>query len=110
MTIEKFKCPTCGKLYTERRDAEVCAARPVSQDRSVKVGDTVRITGGDGAGHTATVERIYVLDREWGHYAWERYWHTVALTARVNGSWGHRMLTFDNYELIGAKPQEAGRG
>ena len=109
VTIERFKCPTCGATYGERHLAELCAARPVSQDRGVKVGDTVRITGGDGAGGTATVERISVLGRDWGHYAWERYWHTVALHAKVNGSWGHRMLTFDNYELIGAQPQEADR-
>ena len=41
VTIERFKCPTCGATYGERHLAELCAARPVSQDRGVKVGDTV---------------------------------------------------------------------
>jgi plastocyanin len=98
----RYKCETCGKEYVTEADAETCEARPVAHDRGVKPGDKVRITAGDGAGHTATVESVTVLDREWGHYAWERYWHTVALTAKVEGSWGHRFLTFDNYALIGA--------
>lgn len=100
LQITRYKCETCGKAYDDKGSAEKCESRPVQQDRGVKIGDTVKITGGEGAGNTATVERIYVIDREWGHYAWERYWHTVALEAKVNGSYGHRILTFDNYEVI----------
>lgn len=100
LLVTRYKCQTCGKVYDRLENAEECEKRPVSQDKGVKVGDVVKITAGDGAGLTATVESVFVIDREWGHYAWERYWHTVALTAKVNGSYGHRMLTFDNYETL----------
>lgn len=98
LQVTRYKCSTCGKVYDRKDSAEACEAKPVSQDKGVKVGEVVRITQGDGAGELATVEKVYVIDREWGHYAWERYWHTVALTAKLNKGWGHRMLTFDNYE------------
>jgi hypothetical protein len=71
----------------------------VSQDKGVKVGDVVLVTKGDGAGSKATVESRFIFDMEWGHYAWERYWHTVGLTAKLNDSWGTRQLTFDSYEV-----------
>lgn len=102
MQVQRYKCDVCGHVYDDKARAEKCESKPVQHDRGVKVGDTVTITAGEGAGLTGTVERIYVIDREWGHYAWERYWHTVALEAKVNGSYGHRMLTFDNYETIKA--------
>lgn len=100
--VTRYKCSTCGKVYDSKASAEACEAKPVSQDNGVKVGEVVRITQGDGAGELATVETVYVIDREWGHYTWERYWHTVALTAKLNKGWGHRMLTFDSYERLGA--------
>ena len=95
--LTKYKCSTCGAVYDTEKGAQDCEARKVTHDRGVKIGDIVRITRGDGVGHTGTVERVYVLTKDWGHYAWEQYWHTVALEVRVNGSWGHRMLTFDDY-------------
>ncbi len=73
----------------------------------MKVGDTVIITQGDGEGSKAIVESIHIYDKEWGHYAWDRYWHTVGLTAKVVDGWGHRSLTFDSYKLpeSGSIPQ-----
>ena len=52
----------------------------------------------DGAGKRAKVTSVSIVDKDWGHYRWERYWHTVALTADFDG-WGSRMLTFDSYEV-----------
>ena len=102
LRVTRYKCSTCGKVYDSKASAEACEAKPVSHDKGVKVGDVVRITQGDGTGELATVETVYVVDREWGSYAWERYWHTVALIAKVNDGWGHRILTFDSYEYVGA--------
>jgi hypothetical protein len=98
--VTKYRCATCQHVYDTEEGAKACESRPVRQDRGVKVGDVVRIIAGDSTGRTATVESVYVVDREWGHYAWERYWHTVALAAKVNDSWGHRTLTFDSYETL----------
>lgn len=98
--ITHYRCRTCRHVFTSQSSADACEGKPVTYDRGVKVGDKVRITDGDGKGSTATVECIHIIDREWGHYAWERYWHTVALTAKVDNSYGHRMLTFDNYVVM----------
>jgi hypothetical protein len=100
LQITRYKCGTCGSVYDASESAELCDSKPVTQDRGVKVGDVVRITAGDGSGGLATVEQVYVLSRDWGHYAWERYWHTVALNAKLNRGYGHRMLTFDSYEVV----------
>lgn len=98
--VTRYKCSTCGKVYDNKTGATSCESAPVSQDKGAKVGDRVRVTLGDGAGGLAIVESVYVIDREWGHYAWKRYWHTVALTAKLVDDVGSRMLTFDSYELV----------
>lgn len=94
----RYQCSICRHIYATEAEAERCESRPISEDRGVKVGDVVTITGGDSTGRDARVESVYVIDKDWGHYAWERYWHTVALTAKVIDHWGHRTLTFDNYK------------
>jgi hypothetical protein len=96
-----YKCEICGHTYSNEKDALDCESQPISQDKGVKVGDKVLITNGDGKGELGTVETVYIIDKEWGHYAWKRYWHTVALTASLDKSYGHRMLTFDSYERVG---------
>lgn len=98
LTVTRYKCSICSAVYDSKASAEACEAKPISQDKGVKVGDVVRITHGDGAGELATVETVRIVDREWGHYAWERYWHTVELTAKLHKSPGHRHLLFDSYE------------
>jgi hypothetical protein len=100
--LTKFRCGTCLHLYDTRDAADLCESRPVCQDKGANVGDVVRITAGDGAGELATVETRFVIDRGWGHYAWDTYWHTVGLSAKLNKGWGHRMLTFDSYETVSA--------
>lgn len=99
--IQKYQCDICGQSYGTADAAKKCESKPVSEDKGVKVGDVVLITKGDGQGSTATVESRFVFDRV-AHYAWERYWHTVGLTAKLNDSWGHRQLTFDSYEPVAA--------
>jgi hypothetical protein len=98
INITRYQCGVCGATYDTEQQAAACEGRPVSQDKGVKVGDKVRVTAGDGTGQLATVESISIIDRGWGHYAWERYWHTVALTAKLR--LGHRFLTFDSYEPV----------
>lgn len=98
--IQKYQCDICGALYETAQAAKKCESKPVSEDKGVKVGDMVLITKGEGQGSEATVESRFVFSMEWGHYAWERYWHTVGLTAKVSNSWGHRQLTFDSYDPV----------
>jgi len=98
VTITKYKCSVCGALYDSESEALKCEPRPITQDKGVKIGDNVIITSGDGAGAEAKVTNISVIDKQWGHYAWERYWHTVAVSADIIGSHGSRFLTFDSYK------------
>ena len=100
VNIQKFKCSICGELYDNPEEARSCEDKPVSQDKGVKIGDTVLITGGDGTGKNAIVEKIWIIDKCWGHYAWKRYWHTVCLGAEIIDGFGNRVLTFDNYEPV----------
>jgi hypothetical protein len=99
--VHKFyACEICGEEYGTEKEAIECESKPISEDKGVKVGDIVRITGGDGKGKEAKVTRVYIIDKDWGHYSWKRYWHTVALNADIINHWGSRMLTFDQYELL----------
>jgi hypothetical protein len=96
----EYQCEICKHVYDTQDKALKCESRPVSQDRGVKIGDRVLITGGDGKGHLCEVSEIGIHDMEWGHYAADRYWHTVCVGGKVIGSWGHRALTFDDYEVV----------
>ncbi len=95
----EYVCEICGTHYGTAEAALLCESKPVSQDKGVKIGDVVLITSGDGTGKKAKVKARRVLSREYGHYQWERYWHTVSLEADVINSWGTRFLTFDSYEV-----------
>lgn len=98
-SVDRFQCEKCRTWYDSSDAAQRCEKRPITQDRGVKVGDTIRIIRGDGQGR-GVVESLFVIDKDWGHYAAERYWHTIGLTAKCADSWGHRMLTFDDYEPL----------
>lgn len=93
-TIKKYKCEKCGTLYGTAAAAIECEKRPITYD-DVEIGDEVLITGGEGKGSRLKVESKSVLSREWGHYAADRYWHTVSVSGPVIGSWGSQILTFD---------------
>lgn len=98
--ITKYECSICGKTYSTLEQATKCESRPVRQDKGVKIGDEVLILNGAGQGKKAKVRRTYVVDMEWGHYAWDRYWHTVSVEADIIGEYGTRNLTFDSYEPV----------
>lgn len=100
VTRKFYQCSICDEEYSTKKEALSCESKPVSKDRGVKVGDTVLITGGQSTGKQGKVTRKWIIDKYWGHYAWERYWHTVVLEVDVIDSWGSRMLTFDNYKVI----------
>jgi hypothetical protein len=97
----EYQCDVCKHVYSTEKEALKCESKPVTQDRGVKIGDRVRITSGDGTGLECEVSEIFIISKDWGHYAWERYWHTVGVSGKVIGSWGSRMLTFDSYALNG---------
>lgn len=90
-----YKCEVCGNGYDTEKAARLCEIVPVTQDKGARVGDTVVITHGDGAGKAATVDSVKVIaPNDYPH----RYWHTVALVVSINDdSGGQRFLTFDNY-------------
>lgn len=97
-TVVTYECSICKSSYSTEDEAIECEGKKISQDRGVKEGDIVIITQGDGTGKEALVKEVFIINKEWGHYAWKRYWHTVALEADIIGEWGTRMLTFDSYK------------
>ncbi len=96
----KYKCETCGYTSTSKDTVEKCESKPVSGDKGVKVGDTITIAKGEGRNEKAIVTRIFVYDINWGHSAWERYWHTIGIEADIIDGFGSRQLPFDSYEVI----------
>lgn len=99
-----YQCDVCKSEYKSKNECNLCEAQPITHDKGVKIGHIVKILGGDGAGKLAEVKRIGVLDKDWGHYARERYHHTVFVEADVIDGWGTRMLTWDDYEPESKKP------
>jgi hypothetical protein len=97
MTKKYYVCARCDQEYETESEALGCESKPITRDKGVVVGDIVMITGGQGAGCKAKVTNVYVIDKYWGHYAWKRYWHTVAITADLIGQTGTRTLTCDDY-------------
>ena len=95
-----YKCEICETSYVSESAALECESKKVTYDKGVKIGDIVRIIGGEGSGELAKVVNVYVIDMHWGHYAWKRYWHTVALEGECLNRSGTRILTFDHYELV----------
>ena len=95
-----YQCEKCGAEFSKEKDAQQCESRPITQDKGVNVGDIVKVTNGEGAGELAKVKRITVIDKDWGHYYWERYCHTVAIEADLLNETGTRFLTFGDYEVI----------
>lgn len=98
--ITKYICEICDAEYSTETEAKDCESRPVSQDKGVKVGDIVLITLGESIGKKAKVTHRYIIDKNWGHYAWERYWHTVCINVDLLDDSGSRTLAFDSYKLI----------
>ena len=97
-TITSYECSICNHVYATEKEALSCESKKITGDKGVKKGGRVMILSGDGKGELATVESIHIKDKYWGHYVWKRYWHTVSVTAKLD-SGGHRLLTFDSYEL-----------
>ena len=103
ITTKTYECEICHQRYDTAEAARACEARPVTQDRGVKIGDEVLITMGDEAGMRCKVEHVGVLDQDWGRYLSERYWHTVFVIGKVVDSWGYRHLTYDQYKTLSAE-------
>lgn len=101
--ITKYVCEICGAEYSSSNVAISCESKPISKDKGVNIGDKVLIIKGDGFGKKGLVKNVNVFSKEWGHYNWERYWHTIGLLVDVVGSFGSRLLTFDDYEAINEK-------
>ncbi len=98
--VTQYQCETCKTIYHHECEALRCESRAVSQDRGVKIGDRVRITGGDGKGNLCEVESVSIINMGWGHHFADRYWHTIAVSGKVIDSWGSRFLTHDDYEVL----------
>jgi len=97
-----YQCEICQTQYDSEDQAKYCESKPISQDKGVKIGDIVLIKRGEGAGKKAKVDHISIINKDWGHYAAERYHHTPMITAKIINDWGSRSLTFDDYELATA--------
>ena len=96
----KYQCSLCKEIYGTKEEALGCELKSVSQDKGAKIGDKVEILSGQGEGEKAIIDRISIIGKYWGHYAWKQYWHTVAVNADIIGSYAGRMLLFDSYKLI----------
>lgn len=92
-----YICDICDQQYDNEQDALKCESTPLKDDKGVEIGDVVLITGGEGKGHHAKVSRLIALKPTWYN---ERYHHSIALTAEVIDSWGSRLLTFNDYEVL----------
>ena len=99
ITKKYYKCGLCEIEYKSKKECLKCESKPISEDKGVKVGDIVNIIRGEGIGR-GEVECVHICSIGYGHYAWERYWHTVRLVVDCLDSHGSRILTFDEYELI----------
>lgn len=97
--VSTFTCEICEESYGTAEKALDCETKPVTGDKGAKVGNIVKITAGEGTGKLATVWKIGVHSKGWGHYQWERYWHTVFVVANLVDDTGSRTLSFDDYEL-----------
>jgi hypothetical protein len=99
--ITRYQCELCKALYTSKDQAIECESKPVSHDKGVKVGDLVIVTAGEGAGATAKVTEVFVIDKDWGHYYREQYHHTVAIAAELTTyPYGSRYLPYDHYKPL----------
>ena len=95
--VTQYQCEICGGVYPTVEAALGCEALPVVHDRGVKVGDTVLVTKGEGAGLKLRVTDTFVYEPGWGP---ERYDHSVGLKGDLIDSWGSRQLTFESYEAV----------
>jgi len=94
-----YICDICGSSYYTEEQCLLCESKPKTHDKGVRVGDVVKVTAGDGSGKFAQVTDVGVCDKEYGHYQWEKYWHTVYLHAKLIDDVGSRMLLFDSYDV-----------
>lgn len=96
-----YVCEICGNKYEERAAAVHCESigGPL-MDKGAKIGDRVKILRGDGAGMIGEIDRIFVFSPGWGPAC---YSHTRGLNAKIIGSFGHRQLCYDDYELEDSK-------
>lgn len=93
----KYNCSICGTNFADKKSAERCEQRKRITKRTIlNVGDLVKIKNGDGAGEYAKITKKTIFDISWGHYMWERYWHTEGLIVSFDNGCG-RILTFDDY-------------
>jgi len=92
-----YRCKICGYESTNCEAVEKCESR-APMPCPVQVGDKARVTGGQCAGEVGTVESISYADRDWGHYAADRYWHTPLV--HIELAIGHRQCTFDQFEPV----------
>ena len=82
--ITKYICEKCNTSYFDEQSAVICESREVTEDKGAKIGDRVMILSGQGSGEFAKISSITIIDKDWGHYHWERYWHTIAVCADLD--------------------------
>lgn len=86
--IRKYQCMICEEEYDTLIEAKHCEARPTPKPK-YKIGDTLRVTTGEGAGHDAIVSRVFYYSPR--RYA-EEHAHAVGYDAGLIGTWGSRRL------------------
>lgn len=99
-TFQKYQCEICGTYYGSSEEALKCESKSITQEKGVRIGDLVMITKGDGVGSLCKVDNVGIVSKDWGHYLWEKYWHTVVVSGEVIDGFSSRLLTFDSYEVV----------
>lgn len=99
-----YICEICEAEYDSKKEAVMCETKPVSYDRGLKVGDTVLATRREQfGGKEGIITSVFIIDKDRQSYAHNfngRYWHTVGLLVKFEGTPFTRQLTFDDYEVI----------
>jgi hypothetical protein len=98
--LQRFRCDICKTLYNTKTEALSCESQPISHDMGIEISDVVLVVTGDRMGEKARVISTWIIDKYWGHYAWERYWHTVGLSVEYIDGHAVRMLTYDDFERV----------
>ena len=86
--LTTFICEICEDVYETVMEAEACETRKTDKPK-YKIGDTLEVTTGEGAGKLAVVTRVFYYGPSWHG---EEYAHVVGYNADFVDGMGSRQL------------------
>lgn len=97
-----YICDICGSNYRASAEAIDCEKVPVTYDRGVKVGDTVKMLKGRWKGIEALVKEVIIGGAHWNGVA-GKFQHTVILNVLAPDAiedWERISLVHTSYEVL----------